>query len=71
MNDNFTKRAHDDPMFRRYSGLMGRDPTRPAGKRSKAGAVAPWNWRHFEDVPRAAFEGEQTLEESSRERNQL
>eukprot|EP00969_Alexandrium_andersonii_P363651 15462409-Alexandrium_andersonii.AAC.1 len=27
MNDTFMKRCRDDEMFRRYCGLMGRDPT--------------------------------------------
>eukprot|EP00969_Alexandrium_andersonii_P251252 11105305-Alexandrium_andersonii.AAC.1 len=38
MNDNFMKRAFDDWQFRRCSGLMGRNPTAPAGQRSEAGA---------------------------------
>eukprot|EP00969_Alexandrium_andersonii_P013911 607049-Alexandrium_andersonii.AAC.1 len=71
MNDNFMKRALDDPVFRRHSGLMGRNPTAPAGQRSKAGAVAPWNWLKFDDVPPATVEGAPTSEESNRERNEI
>eukprot|EP00969_Alexandrium_andersonii_P302036 13351239-Alexandrium_andersonii.AAC.1 len=71
MRDNFMKRALDDWQFRRRSGLMGRNPTAPAGQRSKAGAVAPRNWFKFDDVPPATFEGDQTLEESNRERNEI
>eukprot|EP00969_Alexandrium_andersonii_P071823 3170363-Alexandrium_andersonii.AAC.1 len=51
MNDAFMKRAYKDELFRRYCGLMGRGPTLPSGQQSKAGSVAPWNWRGFGDRP--------------------
>eukprot|EP00969_Alexandrium_andersonii_P309247 13666035-Alexandrium_andersonii.AAC.1 len=51
MNDRFMVDAENDEMFRRYCGLLGRDPRLPKGKQSKAGSVAPWNWRRFEDRP--------------------
>eukprot|EP00969_Alexandrium_andersonii_P013193 575620-Alexandrium_andersonii.AAC.1 len=57
-------------MFRRYCGLMGRDPTLPSGQHSKAGSVAPWNWRGFQDRPPPRVEG-RTLEEDNAERNRL
>eukprot|EP00969_Alexandrium_andersonii_P261536 11562199-Alexandrium_andersonii.AAC.1 len=63
MNDHFTRRIFDGPMFRRYSGLMGRDLTAPEGKRTKAGQVAPWNWLKYNDVPPATYDGAPTLEE--------
>eukprot|EP00969_Alexandrium_andersonii_P186488 8239467-Alexandrium_andersonii.AAC.1 len=34
MNDTYMKRAHDDEMFRRCCGLMGRDPTLMPGAQS-------------------------------------
>eukprot|EP00969_Alexandrium_andersonii_P332341 14686314-Alexandrium_andersonii.AAC.1 len=49
MNDKFTRDYAEDEMFRRYCGLMGRDPRQPKGEQSKAGTVAPWNWRNFDD----------------------
>eukprot|EP00969_Alexandrium_andersonii_P323386 14288003-Alexandrium_andersonii.AAC.1 len=32
MNSTFMKRAQADEMFRRYRGLLGRDPTLPPGQ---------------------------------------
>eukprot|EP00969_Alexandrium_andersonii_P056052 2470405-Alexandrium_andersonii.AAC.1 len=51
MNEKFWQRIRNDPMFRRYSGLIGRDPTREGGDKSKADQVAPWNWINVDDVP--------------------
>eukprot|EP00969_Alexandrium_andersonii_P035834 1570186-Alexandrium_andersonii.AAC.1 len=65
------KRAFDDEVFRRYCGLVGRDPTLPSGQRSKSGKVAPWSWRRFDDVPPPRAEGAQSLEGGNRERNGL
>eukprot|EP00969_Alexandrium_andersonii_P088447 3900710-Alexandrium_andersonii.AAC.1 len=65
------RRVFDDEMFRRYCGLMGRDPRLPSGQRSKSGKVAPWNWRRFEDTPPPRAEGAQSLEEDNDERNGL
>eukprot|EP00969_Alexandrium_andersonii_P307423 13589698-Alexandrium_andersonii.AAC.1 len=62
MNDTYMKRCHDDEMFRRSCGLMGRDPTLLSGDQSKAGSVAPWNWRSFFDQPPPRPEGAQSLE---------
>eukprot|EP00969_Alexandrium_andersonii_P200478 8855733-Alexandrium_andersonii.AAC.1 len=58
-------------MFRRYCGLMGRDPRLPSGQRSKSGKVAPWNWQRFEDAPPSRAEGAQSLEADNDERNGL
>eukprot|EP00969_Alexandrium_andersonii_P314660 13900570-Alexandrium_andersonii.AAC.1 len=49
---------------------MGRGPTLPPGQQSKAGSVAPWNWRDFGDRPPPHVEG-RTLEEDNVERNRL
>eukprot|EP00969_Alexandrium_andersonii_P272922 12063761-Alexandrium_andersonii.AAC.1 len=38
MNNAFMTPAADDEMFRRYCGLMGRDPNLPKGQQSKAGS---------------------------------
>eukprot|EP00969_Alexandrium_andersonii_P025074 1095765-Alexandrium_andersonii.AAC.1 len=70
MNSAFMKRAQADEMFRRYCGLLGRDPTLPPGQQSKAGSVAPWNWRDFQDRPPPRVEG-RTLEEDIAERDRL
>eukprot|EP00969_Alexandrium_andersonii_P253210 11190688-Alexandrium_andersonii.AAC.1 len=51
MNDKFMTDCAEDEMFRRYCGLMGRDPRLPTGRQSKAGMDAPWNWRDFDDAP--------------------
>eukprot|EP00969_Alexandrium_andersonii_P283932 12552598-Alexandrium_andersonii.AAC.1 len=64
------KDAAEDEMFRRCCRLMGRDPRLPKGKQSKAGSVAPWNWRHFDDRPPPQVEG-RTLEQDNATRNGL
>eukprot|EP00969_Alexandrium_andersonii_P297184 13132884-Alexandrium_andersonii.AAC.1 len=64
------KRAQADEMFRRCCGLLGHDPTLPPARQSKAGSVAPWNWRDFQDRPPSRVEG-RTLEEDNAERNRL
>eukprot|EP00969_Alexandrium_andersonii_P078596 3465581-Alexandrium_andersonii.AAC.1 len=61
-------RAADEEMFRRYCGMMGRDPNLPKGQQSKAGSLAPWNWRNFDDRPLPRVEG-RTLGEGNAERN--
>eukprot|EP00969_Alexandrium_andersonii_P039982 1752312-Alexandrium_andersonii.AAC.1 len=58
-------------MFRRYCGLMGRDPTLQPGAQSRAGTVAPWNWRSFDEQPPPRREGAQSLEEANKERNDI
>eukprot|EP00969_Alexandrium_andersonii_P349364 15430843-Alexandrium_andersonii.AAC.1 len=63
-------RAGEDEMFRRYCGLMGRDPDLPKGQQSKAGSLAPWNWRHIDDQPPPRVEG-RTLDEDNADRNAL
>eukprot|EP00969_Alexandrium_andersonii_P119609 5288343-Alexandrium_andersonii.AAC.1 len=54
MNARFMVDAEQDEMFRRYCGLLGRGPNQPLGRQSRAGVVAPWNWRRFEDRPQPA-----------------
>eukprot|EP00969_Alexandrium_andersonii_P115554 5109830-Alexandrium_andersonii.AAC.1 len=41
----------EDPMYRRYCGLLDRNPTLQGKDRRKAGQVAPWNWLEPDDVP--------------------
>eukprot|EP00969_Alexandrium_andersonii_P088901 3923538-Alexandrium_andersonii.AAC.1 len=53
MNDKFMQKIQDDPMFRRYCGLQGRDPTLVGKDRSTAGKVGPWNWLNADDRPPA------------------
>eukprot|EP00969_Alexandrium_andersonii_P299126 13224043-Alexandrium_andersonii.AAC.1 len=62
--------AERDPLFRRYCGLLGRDPSLPKGQQSKAGQVAPWNWLNFDDRPPPRVEG-RSLEEDTAELNRL
>eukprot|EP00969_Alexandrium_andersonii_P098123 4331898-Alexandrium_andersonii.AAC.1 len=69
MNDAYMRRCHDEPMFRRCCGLMGRDPTLQPGAQSRAGSVAPWNWRSFDDQPPPRHEGAQSLERDNEEWN--
>eukprot|EP00969_Alexandrium_andersonii_P051609 2266633-Alexandrium_andersonii.AAC.1 len=71
MNDACMKRCRGEEMFRRYCGLMGRDPTLQPGAPSRAGSVALRDWRSFYDQPPPRHEGAQSLEKDNEERNNI